>query len=666
MSTLFEPIVTADLVWQDDQPYPSVFNDDYFFKESAVCEAQHIFIDGNNLINRWQALPSENVSQFVIAETGFGSGLNFLLAWSLWRKHAPSSARLHYISCEKHPLTCEDLSRCLALWPQFHGLASTLLANYPILTPGFHLLQFDDGRVNLTLMLSDALSAFQELLTCGDASMEKQLRDYHVDAWFLDGFSSVKKPLMWSQTLFATIGVLSKKETTLTVFSTSSVIKQDLRMVGFNVSQKPGYACKKDMIVAEFDCAQSGHTSRYTPWHVAVPKPLKKKRALVLGAGLAGCSIAEALARRGWQVTLIDAETTLAGGASGIRQAILYPKLSAFSSPLNNFMLDAYIFAVRTYQNLLRKGLVGELSGILQLAYDDKERANQAKLQSWLARYPELGMLVGAEQASTLAGIELHSGGLFIPYSGWMDSSVLCRYLVQKPGINWVANTNIASLSYDGVEWHANEHHAEVLVVANAYRAAMFSQTAHLPLKAVRGQMTAMLCTEESAQIKRPLCAMGHILPARDGSHGLGATYHPGLDDDSCYVADDVLNMTRLDALSTEFVWSGVVASHWAGVRAVTPDYLPLVGPVANAKLFQLQFASLANDAKRWVPSGNVFYEGLYVCAGFGSRGLTSIPLSTEWLAATINKEPGSMPRTMIQSLSPSRFLRREIIRTNK
>ncbi len=663
MSTCFEPIKTAEIDWLEDMPYSIAFDDLYFSSDGGLHEARHVFIEGNQLIARWQALLPDNSPLFVIAEMGFGSGLNFILSWVLWKQYAPKTARLHFISCEKHPFTRDDLSRCLALWPELKEPAKQLLANYPILTPGFHFIQFDEGRVNLTLMLGDAYDCYRELLICGDSVLENNLRDYSVDAWFLDGFSPAKNPMMWSEELFVTMNMMSKDKTTLATFTAAGVVKQGLQKAGFKVHKKPGYGRKQEMLCAERErLIPSRHALRRTPWHAKSPKKIKTKRAIVVGAGLAGCYMAHALARRGWLVTLIDEQESVGRGASGNSQAILYPQLSSFYSPLNGFMLTAYLYAIRVYRHLLKECSIGQLSGMLQLAHNQKERISQIKLQPWLANYPELGTLVSAAEASAIAGVELQSEGLYIPHSGWLDSPALCEALTQVQGIHWVANTAITSLAHEGNQWQANEYDAEVLIIANGYRGNEFAETAHLPLKKIRGQMTSMVMNEGSAALRIPLCAEGHILPARDGTHALGATYHLGLEDNACYAADDVHNLAKLKAMSAGFPWSGKVADHWAGIRAAAPDYLPLVGPVARAEQFMQQFSGLVSNSKRWIPEPGTYYDGLYVCTGFGSRGLTTIPLSAEWLASHINNEPSCLPRTMVQSLSPARFLRRKII----
>jgi tRNA 5-methylaminomethyl-2-thiouridine biosynthesis bifunctional protein len=659
MSKPFQPIKTAKMTWQNNQPYSDSFGDVYFSKEHGLSEKKYVFIEGNRLLERWQALDHD----FVIAETGFGTGLNFLLTWALWRKHAPATAKLHFISCEQHPLTPEDLAKSLLLWPELKEEGALLLKEYPALTPGFHFLSFDEGRVNLTLMLGDALDVYRELLVCGEPRLEETLRDWQVDAWFLDGFSPAKNPSMWQEQLFITMAMLSKPGTTLATFSAASIVKKGLETAGFKMSKKSGYGRKREMLVAQFDYLPLERLKRSTPWHVPSLNKIKNKEVLIIGAGLAGCYLAFALAHRGWRVKLFDREREAGLGASGNESAILYPQFSSFYSPLNAFMLHAYVFAIRVYKKWLQKLTVGELNGILQLAYNEEEASSQQNLKSWLHHYPQLGYLVDFNQASLIAGIKLNKGGLFIPHSGWINSRLLCDFLIHDPNIELITKKEITALNYEKGEWHIDNDHAEVLVIANGFEANHFLQTNQLPLKSIRGQMTAIPVSQDSIHLKIPLCAEGHILPAHQGCHSLGATYHTGALDSACTLEDDSHNLKKLASLSTDFSWPAQVIDHWAGIRAATPDYLPLVGPVPQADLFREQFSGFISNSKRWIPTAGPYYKGLYIFAGFGSRGLTTIPLSAEWLAATLSKEPTFLTRTMMQSLSPARFLKREISR---
>ena len=126
-----------------------------------------------------------------------------------------------------------------------------------------------------------------------------------------------------------------------------------------------------------------------TPWHLTPKTIFKKQHATVVGAGLAGCFTAHALARRGWQVDLVDSSPEVGMGASGNPRAVLYPNLSAYQSPLTTWMLHAFLYAARTYSPWLEAGKIkGELNGILQFSVTDKMRSSHAALRPWLADYP--------------------------------------------------------------------------------------------------------------------------------------------------------------------------------------------------------------------------------------------------------------------------------------
>ncbi len=661
MSKSFLPIETATLSWPEGLPFSETFNDIYFSTENGLAEKKYVFIEGNQLIERWKDLGG---NYFVIGETGFGSGLNFLLTWSLWLIYAPKTARLFYYSCEKFPLTKQDLQRCLSLWPQLHPLVQELIENYPILTPGFHQLQFAEGRINLTLMLGEASACYKQLLLCGDAQLEVHLRRNFVDAWYLDGFSPSKNQAMWSMELMQILALLSKPGTTLATYSAAALVKDHLAAAGFNLQKRKGFAAKRSMVVAQFEKSLNAKKNlRSTPWHVGQPKEYKTRKAIIVGAGLAGCYSAHALAKRGWQVVLIDDNAKVGQGASGNKQAVLYPKLSGYRSPLTEFMLSAFLYAVRFYKKILKTEAIGELSGSLQLAVNEKERLSQINLNQWLHAYPELARLVDAKEASHLTGIEVDKGGLFISHSGWLDSQALCQFLMQTSGIQWVPNTLVSELNYQNGLWHAADQQAEVLVLANGHQATQFSQTDFLPLKSIRGQMTMIAANEQSMNLKIPLCGEGHILPVHQNRHALGASYHLNSVDKASYFSDDKENLSRLTNLAATQNWSKEIQENWVGIRAATTDYMPLVGPIPDKEWFNSHFASLATNAKRWLPLSGAFLPGLFICAGFGSRGLTTIPLSAEWLASLINQEPAQIPQTLAQSLAPARFLIKKIIR---
>ena len=665
MSKPFVPIKTADIEWRDETPYSNTYQDFYYSFHKGLEQSRHVFIEGNHLITRWKLLPDNANQIFSIGETGFGTGLNFLLTWFLWEQYAPKNCILHFISCEKHPLKYVDLSMCLQNWPALKPYTDQLLEKYPILTPGYHHILFQKGAVKLTLMLGDAVDCYEQLLCCGDSKLEPLIRPAFIDAWYLDGFAPKKNESMWSEALIQNIAMLSRPEhTTLATYTVAASVRAVLTHYGFAVERKPGCGRKYHILTACFKSAPSYRLKhRQTPWHVGNTPNQSSSSAIVVGAGLAGCYTAFSLARRGWLVQLIEQQNDIACGGSANQQAVLFPKLSSFRSPLTEFMLSAFLYAQRAYKEICNHIPLGKLNGIMVLAYNEKERKAQESLQKWLAVYPELAQLVSIEQGSKLANLPLNFPGMYIPGSGWINTPELCRYLINHPNIHLVNNTRAEDLLFSDNEWHVGSCNAPVVVLANAQALTQIQHTDYLPIKVMRGQMTSIMTSPESANLQIPLCGMGHVLPALYGKHWIGATYELNTANPELKPSDDELNYDKLQSLAPDVAWSKSIVERWSGIRVATPDYLPLVGPVAEKELFMADFVGLKSNANRWIASTGPYYPGLYVCAGFGSRGLTTIPLCAEWLAATINGEMSCLPRHLIQALAPARFLRRKITR---
>lgn len=633
MSTPFKPVQIANRSWVE-----------------KPLSAQ---LDAHRLIERWASLTTP---VFVVGETGFGSGVNFLLAWSIWDKIAPPDAHLYFISSEKHPLSLSCFKESLEKWPELSHYAAALIDAYPVLTPGYHRVQFADGRVTLDLMLGDALSMYQGRLLCGDVGLEHSLRQDTVDAWFLNEDSLGNNP----NALCATLFQLSNSGTTLSTLTVEEGVNAALQSAGFEITQSDDMG----IWTVPNQSHQSTKLRRETPWHVGSTTRVKTKEALIIGAGLSGCMMANRLAKRGWQVQLIDERATVGQGASGNRRSILFPNLSAYHAPLTELMLAAFLYAARFYRQCITQWPVGEFSGILQLVRDKKTNQTQADLATWLKHYPELGRWVDASLASTLTGVEVASEGIFIPLAGWIDSPALCERLIQHPHVHFYPNTSVPHIEQDAAGvWHAAGHHAEVLVLANGHAANQFSQTHYLEVKALRGQMTDVKTSEQSQHLQIPLCGEGHILPASAGQHAIGATFGLYSDDDRCQPTDDVENVSKINALAAALNLSSTVVSHWAGVRGAALDHLPLIGPIVDAQRFKTTFEGFHSNSKRWIPASSPCYEGLYMASGFGSRGVTTVPLCTEYLASLINHEPVPLSQQLARAISPARFMYRAIVR---
>ncbi len=664
MSKQFKPIETAQLSWKGDAPFSSQFGDIYFSPNQGLAESDYVFIQGNDLLKRWRTLqPSEH---FVIGELGFGSGLNFLATWAAWQKHAPPKATLHYYSVEKFPLTKKDLQLVLKPFTQLTPYAEALLDTYPELTPGFHHISLEGGRVQLTLMLGDALACYEQLLMCRDTALQKQLSRRCIDAWYLDGFAPGKNTQMWEESLFKVLGLLSGENTTLATFSASSLVRKNLENAGFKVTKIKGFQQKREMITATKTLKEVSLDKPNTPWAFGKPHIHKEKQVTIVGAGLAGSFIAYELANKGWKVHLIDKDHRVCQGASANSRALLFPNLSAYDAPLTSFMLSGFLYSTRTLRGILYKTAYAEWQGLLQLIDLNLSEKQIAQLKTWLECYPKLGRMVTQEEAHEIAGIGIDGEAIHIPLAGCINTVGLCERLTQHENIELILGFEADELTFENNLWHMGGVTAPSLVIANGFQSNHFKQTRYLPIKPIRGQMSWIEATVDSRKLKLPVCGKGHVLPEKEGLHALGATY--GLNQNTAKVVsnDDLENLAKLSGLASQINWSGEVKQHWAGVRASTPDYLPMVGPVAEQKAFQALYGRLALNAKYFIEHPAPCYPGLYVMTGFGSRGLTTIPLAAKWLAGHINQELSILPRQLVESISPVRFLRKAIVKNQK
>ncbi|RMR05974.1 bifunctional tRNA (5-methylaminomethyl-2-thiouridine)(34)-methyltransferase MnmD/FAD-dependent 5-carboxymethylaminomethyl-2-thiouridine(34) oxidoreductase MnmC [Pseudomonas syringae group genomosp. 3] len=635
------------------------FSDVYFSTESGLDETRHVFLVQNDLRRRFTELPTGE--RLIIGETGFGTGLNFLCAWQLFDECAPVDARLHFVSVEKYPLSQGDLQRALVLWPELSRFADQLLDQYVAIHEGFQRLVFDNGRVTLTLLIGDALQMLPQL-------------DGHIDAWFLDGFAPAKNPDMWTPELFAELARLSTPGTTIGTFTSTGWVRRSLNAAGFKMKRVPGIGHKWEVLRGAFVAWPEGVTSvpSAKPWF-ARPTPLAgERKALVIGAGLAGCATAQSLAQRGWQVSLLERHAAPAQEASGNPQGVLYLKLSAHGTALSQLILSGFGHTRRQLERLQR-GVEWDACGVLQLTFDDKEAQRQKQLAE---AFPEsLLHLLDQPAAEEQSGIALNSGGLFYPEGGWVHPPALCHAQIQHANIRLIAHHQALELRRVDDQWQVWSDaqlidSAPVVVLAGAADIKQFSQSAELPLKRIRGQITSLPQTGASAALRTVVCAEGYVAPARLGEHTLGASFDFNSVDLTPNVADHLGNLALLQEISADLASRLEAADRppeqlqgRAAFRCTSPDYLPIVGPLADREAFVQAYAALGKDARQVPDITCPWLDGLYVNSGHGSRGLITAPLCAELIAAWLDNEPLPLPRSVAEACHPNRFALRGLIR---
>lgn len=643
----------ARIAWDErGLPSSSQFDDVYFSSLDGLEETHHVFLSGNDLATRFAAL--DDGECLTIGETGFGTGLNFLCAWELFERCAPAGARLQFVSVEKYPLTHDDLQRALALWPHFAPLSAQLLAQYLAIHPGFQRLPLAGGRVTLTLLIGDALDCLPQL-------------DAPVDAWFLDGFAPAKNPEMWNDALYAELARLSAPGTTLGTFTSAGFVRRGLIAAGFEMKRVEGTGKKWEVMRGRFTGTSAPAAK---PWFARPPRPEGPREALVIGAGLAGCATAASLAARGWQVTLLERHAEVAEEASGNPQGVLYLKLSAHGTALSRLIVAGFGHTRRLLERLER-GHDWDACGVLQLAFDAKEAERQAQLA---AAFPaDLLHSVALTEAEALAGIGLPAGGLFFPDAGWVHPPALCRQLAAHPRIRLLPHREVLELVRVAGRWQARAGdellaEAPVAVLAGAAEVQRFAP--ELPLKRIRGQITRLPANAASTALRTVVCAEGYVAPPRAGEHTLGASFDFHGDDLTPTTAEHRSNLALLTEISTDLAdrlgASQLDAEQLQGraaFRCTSPDYLPIVGPLADPTAFAEAYAVLARDARQVPAIPCPWLDGLYVNSGHGSRGLITAPLAGELLAAWLDGEPLPLPRDVAEACHPNRFALRRLIR---
>ncbi|WP_417596779.1 bifunctional tRNA (5-methylaminomethyl-2-thiouridine)(34)-methyltransferase MnmD/FAD-dependent 5-carboxymethylaminomethyl-2-thiouridine(34) oxidoreductase MnmC [Oceanospirillum sp.] len=694
----YQTLNQAKLHWDESQrPISQAFDDVYFSKASGLDETRYVFLQHNGLPERWQDAEFA-LRPFVIAETGFGTGLNFLCTWQAFIQFAPEDARLHFVSVEKFPLNISDLEQSLALWPGLKPLADQLIAAYPLPIPGFHRRHFESGRVQLTLLQGDASECFSAL-------------EANVNAWFLDGFAPAKNPEMWTPELFQAIRRLSGHGTTVATFTAAGIVRNGLKGAGFEVHKVKGFGRKRHMVCGELILDAEGNPVQSvnpapdvipveplplatpwqeTPWfrfplhHAAGKKSAKSKEHIaVIGAGIAGTTTAYALAQQGFQVSLIEQHNSAGQEGSGNRQGVLYIKLGTEPSAHSRFYLSGFEFSRHYFavlQNRLTETdftqLIWQPCGVLQMAHTDKEVKRQ---QSFMARnqFPlELLQAVSAAEASELSGTPLHHSGLWFPKAGWARPNLICQQLSRHRNISLITGQFVDKLQDTETGWQLMDKAGESLlstdqvVIACAASAKHFAQTSWLPTKAIRGQTTYLATQAQTPELKTVICHEGYIAPAIDNALCLGASFNLKDEETELRDSDQQHNLElmrqAMPKFSSQLKEAGVdteALNGKVGFRCASPDYVPLTGPVPVYETMLERFALLRHDATKVPDAAPAYYPNLWLNTGHGSRGLASTPLCAEVLAAYIAEQPMPLERELVNALQPSRFIIRGLIR---
>ncbi|MDR0214904.1 MAG: FAD-dependent 5-carboxymethylaminomethyl-2-thiouridine(34) oxidoreductase MnmC [Comamonas sp.] len=594
---------------------------------------------------------SSNAQQWCALETDFGCGLSFLQTWAAWQELPERPRILHFVALLGVPPTQAQLQQGIAGSSVPQALIEQLTTQWWGLLPGVHRLSFEQGRVLLTLYIGDT----QNLLRRQPPLVADGIRlSNGGDAcWTDDALKNLARHCRRGTRLSASAGTLAPA----------------LSKLGFKLQSTLGTS-----VLAHYDPTwEPRHRSDGLPPPVQTPG-----QCLVLGAGLAGAAAASSLARRGWQVTVLDAAEQPTAGASGLPAGLFCPHVSPDDSLISRLSRNGVRTTLQNLQQLssqqkLQPGVDWAHDGVLehdlnQPAHLPPQWLDSSDAQSIWGRH--WSQPATAEQLQAVH-LPSDSHALWHAQAGWVRPAELVKALLKQPGIQWRGQAQVARLqrsSDSAPRWQALDDQGTVLAEAGMLVLALGPATAPLlaassleagqwELQPIRGQVSVAAHDARTRAAMPPFPVNGHgnLVPDFPDSQGtrqwvMGSTFERDVtelppsaaDQQSAHASNgeklaDLLPACRR-ALDGFFGQSDLPPT-WSRLRCAAYDRIPVTGPVGT---------DAGTDT-----------SGLWVLTGLGSRGLTLSLLCAELMAAQLHGEPLPLDARLAQALGSARLYAR-------
>ncbi|AOE49551.1 tRNA (5-methylaminomethyl-2-thiouridine)(34)-methyltransferase MnmD [Kangiella sediminilitoris] len=587
-------------------PYSPDFDDIYFNPENGIAESEHVFLQGNDLEQRFNDVHQDtNKKSFNIFETGFGTGLNFLLTAQLWQstQNKPSNSELHFWSVEQFPISPDDLRTIYRVLGLESELTQSLIEQYPDALPGVHAIPVAPG-ITLHLVLLPLDKALREIAVP---------ESFAFDAWFLDGFAPSKNPEMWAKGLLHFMALNSKKGSTLATFTVAAVLRKPLPHYGFRIQKRPGFGRKREMLTATFDDKELS-PPKPTLADDYVIKHSKANKVAVIGAGLAGCATAYQLLQQGIEVHLFDKEATIGASATNMPSLVALPIMSIDHNAYSQLAFTGFEHLrsfIRQYPGLAKNHFAHQLSNKKYSQFHLEQYETTYSAQTWASSMYKFEPIAIGQ-----TGVE----GLKIP-AIQVNGPEFCQVLIKELAED---NIHLNNKIQNPEQLDGFDH----VIICSGYQLPKISLSQQLPqISPMRGQLTT-LKTKLSHQT--PVNHDGHLTHF-DNKLVIGATFERS-SDDTIRREDSLRNIEKVNKRFGLGIKEKDIATEHPGIRATSYDRFPFCG-------------YLTRNQK----------QSIWVNYGYGARGLCFALLCGEVITNAILGNPSPLTKTLLSRITPRR-----------
>lgn len=617
---------SADIIWRGTTPHATRYGDLYYSSDDPIGEINHTFLEGVCFDDLCRA------SRVSIGETGFGTGLNFLVAWKRFLEVAAPDAVMDFVSVERHPLSLVEMARAHAPFAELSAEAATLRAAWPGALPGVHRLGFHGGRVRLILLIGEAEPMLGSM-------------DFKADAWFLDGFAPARNPDMWREPVLRSIARLSRPGAAVASFTAAGDVRRGLDSAGFDIRKRPGFGRKRDCLAGQ---RRDHEAPRGRPAWALPPAPRgDTERIAVIGDGIAGRALVDALQHSSGEVVHIGGAESQAHAGSGVPRALIAPKLTRGDQPFPVFWRQAFTDAVRTLDGLGDTPPWIGPRGLL-IPGEDNQAANRNKRLVKALAWPR-------DEISYQ-----EDGGVFVSKAGAIDPRELKELLAPPPSLR----SDIAKLERLDGTWRLSDEtgaivlEADIVIVACGAGGDRLLPGSGRFGSRVAGGRAAVLRSDRAR--KHAILKNGYATSSDSrGRFVCGATVEPHSpvgpsDDDGITALRDRIAPLRGDA---------VEESIWYGSRCDTVDHLPLVGAVPDLAAYLRDYNGLRVGKPIDTMADARYMPGLFTVSGLGARGFQAAFLAADIIRCLIDGRVTPVSSAIQDALHPGRFIVRDLKR---